>query len=162
MQFAERSRATGSIVLATLATVAMTAALAQLATHHRYRRHHHHNFATLDMPRCREWIPPPAPATVPAEAAEIDQIATSAPYVPHTYDGVLASAAPLFAPCFAHDGRATELLVTIAPDGHVRATTTRPEPETHTSRCLSNVVRGLVFPPAQTTVMMRVPLAPTK
>jgi hypothetical protein len=77
-----------------------------------------------------------------------------------SYDGVLAAAQPLFAPCFAHDGRPTELLVTIAPDGRVRATTPRPEPETHTSRCLASVVRGLVFPSASTTVMMRVPLAP--
>jgi hypothetical protein len=154
MQFAERSRATGSIVLVLVSTVAMAAALAQIAAHHRHHsRRHHRNFA-LDMPRCREWIPPPPPAT-----HEVDQLDIVSP---PSYDGVLAAAAPLFAPCFAHDGRATELLVTIAPDGRVRATTTRPEPETHTSRCLANVVRGLVFPPAATTVMMRVPFAPQR
>jgi hypothetical protein len=154
MQFAERSRATGSIVLVLVATVAMAAALAQIAAHHRHHSRHHHRVA-LDMPRCREWIPPPPPAAREIVNPDPPDIVAS-----HSYDGVLASAAPLFAPCFAHDGRATELLVTIAPDGHVRATTTRPEPETHTSRCLANVVRGLVFPPAATTVMMRVPLAP--
>ncbi|HEY1553090.1 MAG TPA: hypothetical protein VGG28_34905 [Kofleriaceae bacterium] len=153
MQFAERSRATGSIVFALFATVAMTAALAQLAAQHRHHGRHHHREFALDMPRCREWIPPPAPAAQ-VELTDIES--------PTTYDGVLASAAPLFAPCFARDGQATELLVTIAPDGHVRATTTRPEPETHTSRCLANVVRGLVFPASPTTVMMRVPLAPQR
>lgn len=152
MQFAERSRATGSIIFVLVATVAMAAALAQVAVHHRHHGRRHHREFALDMPRCREWIPPPAPVAV----REPDPIEA------HSYDGVLASAAPLFAPCFAHDGRATELLVTIAPDGHVRATTTRPEPETHTSRCLANVVRGLVFPSAATTVMMRVPLAPQR
>ncbi|HEX4455092.1 MAG TPA: hypothetical protein VH143_29730 [Kofleriaceae bacterium] len=155
MQFAERSRATGSIVLVLVATVAMAAALAQIAAHHRFHHRHHRSFA-LDMPRCREWIPPPPPAAREAIAPDPSDVTS------HSYDGVLASAAPLFAPCFAHGGRATELLVTIAPDGRVRATTTRPEPETHTSRCLANVVRGLVFPPAATTVMMRVPLAPQR
>jgi hypothetical protein len=156
MQFAERSRATGSIVLVLVATVAMAAALAQIAAHHRYHHRHHRNFA-LDLPRCREWIPPPPPASEAIVNPDPPDVSS-----PHSYDGVLASAAPLFAPCFAHGGRATELLVTIAPDGRVRATTTRPEPETHTSRCLANVVRGLVFPPAATTVMMRVPLAPQR
>jgi hypothetical protein len=156
MQFAERSRATGSIIVAFVATVAMAAGLAQIAAHHRHHwRRHHRDFA-LDLPRCREWIPPPPPAT--HERVNFDPADIS----PHSYDGVLASAAPLFAPCFAHDGRPTELLVTIAPDGRVRATTTRPEPETHTSRCLANVVRGLVFPAAPTTVMMRVPLSPRR
>jgi hypothetical protein len=157
MQFAERSRATGSIVLVLVATVAMAAALAQIAVGHRHHHQRHHRNFALDMPRCREWIPPPPPvrdAIVNPDPTDVMS--------PHSYDGVLASAAPLFAPCFAHGGRATELLVTIAPDGRVRATTTRPEPETHTSRCLANVVRGLVFPPAATTVMMRVPLAPRR
>jgi len=149
MQFAERSRATGSIALCFFATAAIVAALAPRFIIHRVHvRHHHHYRAgfSLDMPRCREWVPPPPPAEAPMAAP--------------SYDGVLAAARPLFAPCFAHDGRAAELLVTIAPDGRVRATTSRPEPETHTSRCLASVVRGLVFPPAPTTVMMRVPLSP--
>ena len=157
MQFAERSRATGSIMFALVATLAMVAALAQLAAIHRHHHRRHHRDFALDLPRCREWIPPPPPTPAAIESAELPDVIT-----PQSYDGVLASAAPLFAPCFAHGGRATELLVTIAPDGHVRTTTTRPEPETLTSRCLANVVRGLVFPPAQTTVMMRVPLGPTK
>ncbi|HEY3804114.1 MAG TPA: hypothetical protein VGL61_15970 [Kofleriaceae bacterium] len=152
MQFAERSRATGSIILALIATAALvitTLAVAQ-PQHWRHHRHHDRGFA-YDLGRCREHIAPRVEPPAPVDASR-----------PTTYDGVLASATPLFARCFAHDGRATELLVTIAPDGRVRATTSRPEPETHTSRCLANVVRGLVFPPAATTVMMRVPLAPRR
>ena len=143
MQFAERSRATGSIVLSLIVIAAVIAALAPRYAVHRVRHHWHHHLV-LDLPRCHEHVAPP-----PVEPAPTP-----------SYDGVLADARPLFAPCFAHDGRPTELLVTIAPDGRVRATTTRPEPETHTSRCLANVVRGLVFPPAATTIMMRVPIAP--
>jgi hypothetical protein len=152
MQFAERSRATGLIVLALLATVALIITAFAVATprHWRHRHHRHDHGFSYDMPRCREHIAPPA--VEPAEPVAAP-MATS-------YDGVLAAATPLFARCFAHDARATELLVTIAPDGRVRATTSRPEPETHTSRCLANVVRGLVFPPSPTTIMMRVPLAP--
>ncbi len=152
MQFAERFRAIGSIVVCFVATAALAVLIARF-THHRWRHHHgHHHSQMFDLPRCHERIEAPPQAAPP----------TPVPPVAATYDGVLASATPLFAPCFAHDGRATELLVTIAPDGRVRATTSRPEPETHTSRCLANVVRGLVFPPAATTVMMRVPLAPSR
>lgn len=151
MQFAERSRAIGSIVVCFVATAALAVVIGRFA-HHRWRHHHgHHHSQVFDLPRCHERIEPPPPVEPPP-----------APPVAATYDGVLATARPLFAPCFAHDGHATELLVTIAPDGRVRATTSRPEPETHTSQCLANVVRGLVFPPAPTTVMMRVPLAPSR
>jgi hypothetical protein len=153
MQFAERSRAIGSIVVCFVATAALAILIARVAQHQGWRHHHwhHHHSQMFDLPRCHERIEPPPQAAPPAPAP-----------LAATYDGVLATARPLFAPCFAHDGHATELLVTIAPDGRVRATTSRPEPETHTSRCLANVVRGLVFPPAPTTVMMRVPLAPAR
>ena len=153
MQFAERSRATGLIVLALLATAALIITAFAVATPRHWRHHHRHDHGfSYDMPRCREHIAPPA-------VEPVEPVPAAAPMAT-SYDGVLAAATPLFARCFAHDARATELLVTIAPDGRVRATTSRPEPETHTSRCLANVVRGLVFPPAQTTIMMRVPLAP--
>src|ERR1700744_4154604 len=89
MQFAERSRATGSIMFALVATLAMVAALAQLAAIHRPHHRPHHRAFALDLPRCREWIPPPPPAPSAIESAELPDVIT-----PQSYDGVLASAAP--------------------------------------------------------------------
>jgi hypothetical protein len=149
MQFAERSSAIKLIALCAVSALAI--AVVSRAMHERrwhYHGHHHHGHIAFDQPGCREWIPPPTPQVDPK------------PPSPPSYDEVLAAAEPQLAHCFAHGSRATELLVTIAPDGRVRTTTSRPEPATETSRCLGHVVQTLVFPPSHTTVMMRVPLAP--
>jgi hypothetical protein len=149
MQFAERSSVIKLIALcavSALAIAVVSRAMSERRWHFHGHHHHHHGQIAFDQPGCREWIPPPTPHVAP-------------PPKP-TYDEVLATAAPQLAHCFTHGARATELLVTIAPDGRVRATTSRPEPATETSRCLGNVVQTLVFPPSHTTVMMRVPLAP--
>ena len=58
MQFAERSRAIGSIVVCFVATAALTVVIARVA-HHRWRHHHgHHHSQVFDLPRCHERIEP--------------------------------------------------------------------------------------------------------
>jgi hypothetical protein len=150
MQLAERSSVMKVIALCAVSALAIAVVSRAMSERrwHDHGHHHHHGHIAFDQPGCREWIPPPMPAMAPA------------PSPSSSYDEVLVAAGPQLAHCFTHGARATELLVTIAPDGRVRATTSRPEPATRTSRCLGNVVETLVFPPSPTTVIMRVPLAP--
>jgi hypothetical protein len=153
MQVAERSSVIKLIALCAVSALAI--AVVSRVMHerrwHYHGHHHHHGQIAFDQPGCREWIPPPVPHVDPMP-----------PSPSPSYDEVLAAAEPQLAHCFTHGARATELLVTIAPDGRVRTTTSRPEPATQASRCLGNVVATLVFPPSRTTVMMRVPLAPRR
>ena len=73
------------------------------------------------------------------------------------YARVFADAQPQLQACFGAETR-VELLITIAPDGHVAKVSHRPDPTTPATRCLTNAVEKLRFPTASSTIAIRLPL----
>jgi hypothetical protein len=73
------------------------------------------------------------------------------------YARVFENAQPMLQHCFRHESR-VELLITIAPDGHVAKVSHRPDPSTPATRCLTNVIAQLQFPRSETTIAIRLPL----
>jgi hypothetical protein len=133
-------------------TIALAVALAPLALlegghHHHHHHHHHHYSPPVDFgPHgCSDGPTHVIPPTVDPTPPPGD------PYL-----SVFEHAAPMLAHC-VQDQSTIQLLVTIAPDGHVAQVSPRPDEPTPASRCLAKVIRPLRFPPPGETVVVRVP-----
>jgi len=136
MQFAERWLGFGMIATAciALAPSLLSTTPAPVAKSH----------VELTSYRCSE---PRQPAPAPV----VDEDAHD-PYTP-----VFERARPLLQHCFGPETR-VELLITIAPDGHVSKVSNRPDPSTPATRCLTKVIAELQFPATSSTIAIRLPL----
>ena len=73
------------------------------------------------------------------------------------YATVFANAQPAMKACFGAETR-VDLLITIAPDGHVTKVSHRPDPSTPATRCLTAIAMTLKFPATDSTLAIRLPL----
>jgi hypothetical protein len=139
MQFAERWLGIGSVVVA-LAGIGTLAV--QLRPHH-----HHHRTLRFDFQHtnCRG-----VPAAAAPVQTSIDEALLRGDDDP--YSTVFARAN--VAKCLT-TSPSVEMLIEIAPDGHVTNVSHRPERPTAESRCIAKSVRGLQFPRSESGLAIR-------
>lgn len=154
MQLAERWLAWGLIAACACAGLAATAPL--------LRPKHHSHRLSLERKRCRDNAHVHLSRVAGGDTfqragqAGLDGAATGES---DSYQRIFDSLRFKLQRCFGSENR-VEVLITVAPDGHVAAVSHRPAPSTPASRCAEAEIRHQRFPASTQTLAIRVPLQP--